>query len=223
MKDRDIWERIAESFDKTRRKPWKKCIEFISSLPRNSTVVDIGCGNGRHLLVCAEKCSRVIGIDFSKNLLRIVRKKIREKDLRNAEVILGDCRNLPIKDNSIDHALFVATLHNIKGRKIRIDALKEMKRILKDGGTALVTVWARWQDRFFFHFIKSFFIRKGEFGDIEVLWKANGLNLPRFYHLYSKREFVRELKAAGLEIEKVESVKIASRILKDNFFAIVKK
>ena len=223
MGEREVWEKIAESFDRTRRKPWEKVVDFIEKIPNDSIVVDLGCGNGRHLLISAQKCRKAIGIDFSRNLLMIAKSKAEQKGLDNVDFLLGDCRSLPIKDDSVDYILFVATLHNIRGKRERLKALREVRRILKSDGKALITVWARWQGRFFTYFLRELFFRKGEFGDIEILWKKDNLNVPRFYHLYSKREFLKELKSAGLEVEKIEAVKIVSKILKDNFFAIVKK
>ncbi|HDO19708.1 MAG TPA: class I SAM-dependent methyltransferase, partial [Thermoplasmatales archaeon] len=120
MHNRDVWEKIAESFDKTRKKPWKECIEFIERLPRESTVADIGCGNGRHLIYCAEQCSKAIGVDISINLLKIAKGKIQ--NMENVELINADVLSLPFMDNSIDHILFIATLHNIYGRENRLKA-----------------------------------------------------------------------------------------------------
>jgi tRNA G46 methylase TrmB len=58
------WDAIAESFNLTRQKPWKFCLNFISSLKNSDFVADIGCGNGRHLLPCAYNCSHAIGVDI---------------------------------------------------------------------------------------------------------------------------------------------------------------
>ncbi len=56
----ETWDAIAESFDTTRQKPWKFCLDFIRSLKNTDVVADIGCGNGRHLFPCAENCSHAI-------------------------------------------------------------------------------------------------------------------------------------------------------------------
>jgi len=218
-----VWNAIAKSFDETRKKPWKECIEFIEKLPRESTVADIGCGNGRHLIYCAEQCSKAIGVDISINLLKIAKGKIQ--NMENVELVNADVLSLPFMDNSIDHILFIATLHNIYGRENRLKALSEIKRVLKPSGTALISVWSRWQERFLVHFLKKliFLERNKEFGDIEIMWKKNGLSIPRFYHLYSKREFKSDLKKAGFSLKEIYSTKIASKRLRDNHFAIVEK
>jgi len=72
----ETWNAIAESFDATRGKPWKVVVDFVSTLSVFDVVADIGCGNGRHLILCVDKCNTVIGLDISRNLLKIAKSKI---------------------------------------------------------------------------------------------------------------------------------------------------
>ena len=220
-----VWDSIAKSFDKTRNKPWKQCINFIKSLKHTDSVADLGCGNGRHLIICAEHYKQVIGLDISKELLGIVKNKLLKKNLKNAVLLHSDVRYIPIKEESVDAILYIASLHNIKGREKRLQSLKELKRILKKEGTALISVWSRWQDKYRKLFFKKWFIQtdKSEFGDIDIYWKQDGFNIPRFYHLYSKKEFIEDLTKAGLKIEKIESIKLCSKKYADNYFAFVTK
>ncbi len=223
-KSQDTWNAIAKSFDTTRRKPWEDCIDFINNLPETSYVADIGCGNGRHLIPCANHCKKVLGLDVSKELLRIVQKKLYENKLGNVDLIHSDAVNIPLKNNIVDAGLYIATLHNISERYRRIKSLKEINRILKPDGTAVISVWSRWQDKFRQLFIKKFTtgFGKNQFGDINIYWRQHGLNIPRFYHLYSKREFQKDLTQAGLEILELKGVKIHSKKHSDNYFATVK-
>ncbi len=225
IQNKKTWDAIAESFDITRRKPWIQCIKFIENLPKNSRVIDIGCGNGRHLIPCAIRCKNVIGIDISKELIRIIKRKSIELKLDNVNLIHSDAVNLPIKNSCIDAALFIASLHNIKKQKNRINSLNEVNRILKEDGKALVSVWSRWQDKFRNDFFKKWFTQfnKNEFGDINIYWKQHGLNIPRFYHLYSKQEFRNDLKKANFDILDLREVKIKSKKHPDNYFALIKK
>jgi len=218
------WNAIAKSFDVTRRKPWKQCIDFINTLPTNAVVIDIGCGNGRHLIPCASRCKKTIGVDISRELLGIVQKKLVENNLNNTSLLHSNIVYLPLKDDTVDAVLYIASLHNIKGRDKRIQSLKEIKRILKNDGKALVSVWSRWQDKFRKQFLKKWFTQTGdtEFGDIDIYWRQHGLNIPRFYHLYSKREFLNDIHEAGLGILEIQDVKMHSRRYPDNYFAVVK-
>jgi tRNA (uracil-5-)-methyltransferase TRM9 len=224
-KSEDTWNAIAKSFDATRRKPWTECIDFINNLPKKSVVADIGCGNGRHLIPCAKHCEKVIGIDISDELLKIVQKKIKDNNLTNVELIKSDAGNLPLKDNSIDAVLYIATLHNIPQRYRRIKSLIEIKRILKNDGTAIISVWSRWQDKFRQHFLKKCLKNPDgrEFGDIDIYWRQHGLNIARFYHLYSKKELEKDIKQAGFKIIKIQGVRFFSKKYYDNYFAIIQK
>lgn len=221
----ETWDSIAKSFDATRRKPWKQCIDFINTLPKTNIVVDIGCGNGRHLIPCAKHCKKVIGIDISRELLAIIQKKINKEKLENTFLLHSDVLNIPLKDDTIDSVLLVAALHNIKGKDRRIQSLKEIKRVLKKNGKALVSVWSRWQDKYRKQFFKKWFTQMGqnEFGDINIYWGQHGLNIPRFYHLYSKRELLSDLRQAGLEILDFQEVKLRSKKHPDNYFAVLSK
>jgi len=217
------WDSIAESFDKTRKKPWKECIEYINQFDNNFIVADIGCGNGRHLIPCSKQCKNVVGLDISQNLLNIVNKKIIDNKIENINLVHANMINIPLKNNSFDSVICIASIHNIKGRAQRIQSLKEIYRILKKNTTALISVWSRWQDRYFMHHVKSIFTHKGEFGDINVYWKQNNLNVPRFYHLYSKQELIKDVIDANFKIEEITSVKLHSKFFADNFFVKVRK
>jgi tRNA (uracil-5-)-methyltransferase TRM9 len=217
------WDAIAGSFDITRRAPWKQCIDFIATLKQTDVVVDCGCGNGRHLFPAAARCSQAFGVDISKKLLSIVQQRIKERGISNITLLHADLAHLPFQDNSFDAVLCIASLHNIKGRENRHAAMREMYRILKPQGIALLSVWSRWQDRYRAYFTKQFFVRSSEFGDIDICWRQHNLNIPRFYHLYSRNEFIRELRDEGFTIENVEDARLVSRRFPDNFFATVRK
>jgi tRNA (uracil-5-)-methyltransferase TRM9 len=217
------WDTIAESFDATRQKPWSICLDFISTLRPDDIVVDLGCGNGRHLFPSAQRCAQAIGIDLSQKFLMIINNKLEKMDRTNISLIHGDAVHLPFADRSIDAILFIASLHNIQGKDHRLTALLELSRVLKPQGTALISVWSRWQDTYYRYFFKQYFRRGQEFGDINIWWRQHNLNIPRFYHLYSQGEFRKELQLTGLRIKSLTSVHIHSRRFPDNYFAVVEK
>jgi len=209
------WDVIAEDFDATRRSPWEECTDFIEGI--RGICLDIGCGNGRHLIPASEKCSIAVGLDFSIKMLEMAKRNIMEKGIENVILIGGDARRLPFPDNFFDGILFIASLHNIRRRKERIQSLSEVRRVLKQNSRVIISVWAKWQDRWRRHFLLHPFG-----GDIYVPWKR-GVKVMRFYHLYSMGELKRDVKKAGLRIEKAWSVKKASKKYPDNLFVIAKK
>jgi len=224
-KSEETWDSIAKSFDSTRDKPWTQCIDFINKLPKSNVIADIGCGNGRHLIPAAKHCKMAIGLDISRELLNIVKSKINNQKLENVCLLHSDVTNIPLKDECVDSILFIAALHNISKRERRIQSLKEIKRILKQDGTALISVWSRWQDKYRKQFFKKWFTQTGktEFGDIDIYWRQHGLDIPRFYHLYSKREFLKDIRDSGLKILEIQDLNMYSKKHPDNYFALVKK
>ncbi len=216
-----VWDIIAKSFDKTRQKPWQECIHFVESLDSSDTLFDACCGNGRNILPFHNKFKKIIGLDFSYELLKIIRKKLKKEGIKNVELIHSNIEKIPLKNNSIDSIIFIAALHNIKGKENRIKSLKEIKRVLKKNGKTLVSVWSREQDKFRDIFKEKKVRNNEEEGDIQIYWKQNGHNIPRFYHLYSKEEFIEDLEKSGFRIIDFKSVKISSKNYDDNYFAIV--
>lgn len=220
----DTWDTIADSFDKTRRNPWNQCLEYISGLDPSFMVADLGCGNGRHTIPCLKQCKQVIGIDISKNLLSIVKEKTNSVG-NNIHFIHANLIDIPLQDEIIDAALYIAALHNIPKKEQRLQSLKELFRILKQGSTALITVWSRWQDKFQQgletnkNSMKYYF----ENGDIEIYWRQDKLNIPRYYHLYDKDEFQNELENSGFLIKKITEEYISFKEKSDNYFAYVQK
>ena len=64
--------------------------------------------------------------------------------------------------------------------------------MLKPGGAAFITVWNRFQPRFWF---------KGK--EVQVPWQIKDETLYRYYYLFTYRELKQLATAAGLEICKV--------------------
>ncbi len=218
------WDILAPNFDNTRQKPWKIVLDFIQTLPSQSQVIDVGCGNGRHILPCAQHCASVIGFDLSYNLLKIAKNKTQKVQYNNTFFIHGTVTHLPFKDNSFDVILFIAALHNIKERKQRLQSLQEIYRILKPQGCGLISVWSRWQKRYRLYFLKEVILRRQqEFGDIEIPWRQQTSSIPRFYHLYSKSEFGKDITRSGFTLQKMIHEKIKGKPNVNNFFAFIKK
>ena len=218
--NRATWEAIAESFSRTRGRPWRPVLEFLEGLPPRSLVVDAGCANGRHAKAATDMGHRVIGIDFSRRLLRKARG-----DIQGGVWLEAVVEKIPLKDASIDAGVAAAVLHHVRGERERIAVIQELARVLKPGGRMLVSVWSRDQPRF----------GPGkeprppgdgrtvEPGDAWVQWTQDGLNEPRFIHLFSLNEWRRELDYAHVRIERVWPEALATDNEPDNFFAILRR
>ena len=105
-----------------------------------------------------------------------------------------------------------------KDENIVVTALKEITRVLKPQGTALISVWSRWQDKFYRHFLKELIIRNRDFGDIDIYWRQHNLNIPRFYHLYSRGEFLQELQRCRVVISSISN---PYEFIRNDFLTII--
>jgi SAM-dependent methyltransferase len=80
--------------DQNEAKQLVQLIQFHINLKPDARILDIGCGQGRHLSIFAKKKFQITGIDLSSVLLRIA----KENNLNNptTHFIQADMRYLPI-------------------------------------------------------------------------------------------------------------------------------
>ncbi|HLE47333.1 MAG TPA: class I SAM-dependent methyltransferase [Candidatus Thermoplasmatota archaeon] len=218
--NRSTWETIADSFNSTRGRPWRPVLEFLETVPTGARLLDAGCGNGRHARAAQAKGLEVVGVDFSRKLLRHARREVGGAALVEAAV-----ERIPFRDASFDAGIASAVLHHVRGREERIAVVRDLVRVLKPGGRLLLSVWSRDQPRFGPGKEPRPPTDGGavEEGDAWVRWTQHGHDEPRFIHLFMWNEWRRELDYAHGRIERVWPEAIAAGAEPDNFFAILRK
>jgi ubiquinone/menaquinone biosynthesis C-methylase UbiE len=172
-----VYDKIAAHFDVSRQRVWGSVKQFLSSLPTQSAVLDIGCGNGKNMLF--RKDLLIKGIDISNEQVKICQKK-------NLTATVAPMTNLPFPSNTFDNMLCIATYHHLDNDTERQKALQEMYRCLKPNGQVLITVWAMEQ-----HTDSTFRFSKS---DELVPWTMrNGETFYRYYHIYKMGELLSEV------------------------------
>ena len=208
----EVYDKISAHFSHTRYKPWPQVTEFLNSLENNSYVLDIGCGNGKYLSV--NENLKMFGTDRSGNLLSIA----KEKNI-NSQFFVADSLKLPIRTESFDAAISIAVIHHFSNELLRIQALKEMFRIVKKGGKILVYVWAMEQKEKKFteqdNFVPWHLQNKYE-NETKVETLQNGPNImqdkkidctvyQRYYHVFYKGELEDLINKTGDNVEIIKS------------------
>jgi ubiquinone/menaquinone biosynthesis C-methylase UbiE len=196
MEQKEIWENLADSWTNLHAKPEEEVIDFSKTINKGP-VLDLGCGNCRNSLPFLERKINCIGLDFSKGMIEESKKFLKKKNL-NENLVIGNLDNLPFKKGSFLSIICIRTLHHLETRDLRLKALKEMKRVCIK---ILMSEWKRWQVRFTWQLIKSFF--SGHFADIYVDWNYHGKIYKRFYHLYTKKELEDYLEEVGFKSFKI--------------------
>lgn len=62
---------------------------------------------------------------------------------RQFNIFQCDCLAVPIRSNSVDGCISIAVIHHLASEERRLHAIKEMIRILRPNGRALIYVWAK--------------------------------------------------------------------------------
>lgn len=109
-------------------------VSIFADIPMGSVVLDLGCGAGLDSFTAARRTGttgRVIGIDFSHNMLIRARKAATESKTKIVEFYQADGESLPIGRASIEIAL-VNGLFNLNPKREAI--FHELARVIKDGG-----------------------------------------------------------------------------------------
>lgn len=101
-------------------------------LSAQSTVLDLGCGQGRTLAELVRAGHRAVGVDPSATMVKQARARTRSACRRgDVTVLLGDGRTLPLSDDSIDQAL---TAHTVYFMPDPAATFAEVARALRPGG-----------------------------------------------------------------------------------------
>jgi len=190
----------------------KKLIE--KYFTKGSSILDVGCGSGRTTIPLHEAGYQVVGLDITPKMIQIAKKVANSKNL-DIKYQIGDATKLQLESNSLDNALFANNgWTQIPGKENRLQALKEIHRILKKGGHFIFTANKRYYTLGYFlfwlkQFIKSFIlkpfgfkIKEIDFGDLfyHRRYKGKKLDQKQFIHIGSTREVKKQIKEAGFQL-----------------------
>lgn len=109
---RAVFDDIADYYDLTRREAKIEEIDAIAEILRDcKNLLEIGIGTGRIAKPLQDRGFRITGIDISKKML----EKAQDKGLEN--LVIGDARQLPFLDKSLDGTIIVHVFHLMEDRK----------------------------------------------------------------------------------------------------------
>ncbi|XP_056140011.1 alkylated DNA repair protein alkB homolog 8 isoform X2 [Lampris incognitus] len=132
-----VYNTIASHFSSTRHSPWPRVCHFLSSLTPGSVLADVGCGNGKYLGINREVIA--VGCDRSSALVQICTE-------RGYQAFVSDALNVPLRTATCDACISIAVIHHFSTQERRLAAVRELVRLLKPGGQALIYVWALEQE-----------------------------------------------------------------------------
>ena len=210
---RDVFNRIAPSWYNYRH--WtifRLELEELAKEWGQGKLLNLGCGHGADFLPFA-KNFELYGLDFSEEMLRLARKYAAKFNFP-VNLAAADLCYLPYDNDSFDFVIAVATYHHLQ-KELQLSAFQELKRVLKPGGSAFITVWNRRQPHFWF---------KGK--EVRVPWKIKNETLYRYYYLFTYGELKRLAEESGLTVGKIfpeSSYRFPVKTFSQNICLLVKK
>lgn len=103
-------------------------------ISRGDTVIDLGSGAGNDCFVARAEAGeegRVIGLDFTPQMLERARLNAAQLGYSNVEFVLGDIEQMPIENETAHVVVSNCVLNLVPDKK---QAFSEIFRVLKTGG-----------------------------------------------------------------------------------------
>jgi len=140
-----FFEKVAEDWDDIRAEYFGLRVRnraLAGLVPSKWTVADVGCGTGFLLLAVAPLVKKAIGIDNSPEMLRVARRKAKERGLKNIEFVQADMDAVPLEDGTLDGLTASMVLHHASDPA---KTAKEWARLITPGGKISVVELERHQ------------------------------------------------------------------------------
>jgi SAM-dependent methyltransferase len=103
------------------------------------SVLDLGCGSGRHVVYLARNGFVVCGLDNSPQGLALTQEWLKEQGL-SADLRLGDMTaRWPYEDGFFDAVISVQVMHHALAATIK-KIIQEIERVLKKDGFIFISV-----------------------------------------------------------------------------------
>ena len=117
---------------------WRRCASRLVD-KGDAKVLDLCTGTAELALQFSGRLNgkgRVIGVDFSKGMLELARKKLERLDpAKKISLLVGNVERLSFRENTFDYVTSGFSMRNL----IDLDqGLREMCRVLKPGGRVVI-------------------------------------------------------------------------------------
>lgn len=186
-----VYDEIAESWYRLRHwTRFKAELDDLAARWGSGRLLNVGCAHGPDFLPFKHNFE-LYGLDSSGRMTAMALKYAAKFNM-NPHLVIADAVRLPFREQVFDYAVSIAAYHHIRQKQLRIEAFKELKRVLKPGGEAFITVWNRWQ--------REFWNRGSE---LMVPWKTRDREVLRYYYLFTYHELEITMKQTGFHIIKI--------------------
>jgi cyclopropane fatty-acyl-phospholipid synthase-like methyltransferase len=164
---------------------------------QGQTILDLGCGTGRHTVYLAQQGFSVHGLDNSPHGLEMTRRWLADEGLQADLRLQNMTEGLPYGEKYFDAVVSVQVIHHANLATIR-GIVREIFRVLNKGGYAYVTV------AMMMHYDKK--LEQVEPGTFVPL---NGPEKGLLHHFFTPaelRELFKDFEVRGVYIDSTKHV-----------------
>ncbi len=202
-KTKKVYKQYPKLFSDKRKYCWPELVFlFQDFIKPGDKILDLGCGNGRFFPLVKAKKAMYLGIDSSPGLIAIAQQQYPQ-----AFFHIGDALNLSLPDKQYDKVYLIALLHHFLTPGQRNQCLGEARRVLKDNGLLLLTVWhpplaRQWQLKNKKLFFRNLFLKlTGRLGWRDFIKPLDQQQTaPAYYHFFSQKELIRLVSKQGFKV-----------------------
>ena len=191
------------------------CLSMLGVEKENIKILDVGAGTGRYSIPLAEEGYDVTAVELVKhNLGRLKQKSSLVKAYQGNALKLSR-----FEDQTFDLTLVFGPLYHLKSKEEKITALKEAKRVTKEGGYVLAAYIMNEYSIITYAFKEGHILEAIKEGMIDESFHCTEKGNP----LYSmvRLEDIEELNdLAGLEREKIISADGAANYIRQSLNAL---
>lgn len=153
--------------------------EKLKELPSGAHILDVGCGTGEYVCRANELGFTASGLEPADAMRAVAISKNP-----GATIVSGVATELPFPDESFDLVICIEVLRYLDRSDIR-QALRQIYRVLRPGGTMFLTMVNRYAfDGFFLHY------------SVQRMFKPRGVERPHCEFM-TPAELDGEIRAAG--------------------------
>jgi SAM-dependent methyltransferase len=113
--------------------------EVLGLPERHGSALDFGCGGGRLTRALSFRFDEAVGVDISDEMVRVARRL--NADRSNCVFVVNDAPDLGLFESGrFDFVYSTIVLQHVPGRALALRYVRELVRVLADGGLAVFQV-----------------------------------------------------------------------------------
>ena len=144
-------------------------------------LLDVGCGTGFYFPLLAKHCEKLIGIDYSKEMVSEAREILHHQKI-NGQIFCASAAAMPLSSESIDRVFSWDLLHHTDDTR---RVLEEISRVLKPGGSYTAVEPNFMNPALFYYHAR----RRSEWG----LFTRNQMTVKRFWPIANQKFQVEDI------------------------------